>query len=118
MRQTMISRICVAAATLAVACGQVAAQPHRYHRHVHRVVAVVPKPVVAVHVNNRFTQKERFAMLMAYLDSHKYITSRQYAKLTGLKKRTAEAELDAFARDAARPIRLVLDGKKKLYTKK
>lgn len=95
------------------------AEAQRWHRHYrpHRVVAVVPKSAVTVHVSNRFSQKERFAMAMAYLESHEYITVKKYSKITGLSRATAKAELDAFALDKDRPIATAMRGKKKIYIK-
>ena len=70
------------------------------------------------HVNNRFNQKERLAMAIAYLETHEHLTIRQYAKMTHLSMASAEAELDAFAIDKKKPIRLVIRGKKKMYIKR
>ena len=65
--------------------------------------------------SNRFTQKERFRMVMAYLKSHDYLTVKRYAKMTEMSKEAAKAELDAFAADKDRPIEAVIRGKKKVY---
>ena len=90
----------------------------RWHYHPVRVVTVVAQPNVPSPVSNRFGQKERLAMAMAYLKTHKYLTIKQYAKMTQLSKASAEAELDAFAVDKKKPIQLVIRGKKKMYIKK
>ena len=96
-------------------CGTANAQRwHRYHRP-YRVVTVVSRPAVAVHVSNRFTQKERFRMAMAYLKNHEYLTVKKYAKMTELSKAAAKAELDAFVADKERPLEAVIRGKKKVY---
>ena len=42
-----------------------------------RVVTVVVQPDVISHVNNRFNQKERLAMAIAYLETHESLTIRQ-----------------------------------------
>lgn len=97
-------------------CGAANAQ-HR-HYHPNRVVTVVVRPDVISHVNNRFNQKERLAMAIAYLETHEHLTIRQYAKMTHLSMASAEAELDAFAMDKKKPIRLVIRGKKKVYIKR
>lgn len=55
---------------------------------------------------------------MAYLKNHEYLTVNKYAKMTGLLKVAAKAELDAFATDKDRPIEAVTRGKKKVYTLK
>lgn len=57
-------------------------------------------------------------MAVAYLKTNKYLTIKQYVKMTQLNKAAAEAELDAFAMDKKKPIQLVIRGKKKVYIKK
>ena len=69
----------------------------------------------AILVRNRFTQKERFRMAMAYLKNHEYLTVKKYAKMTELSKAAAKAELDAFVADKERPLETVIRGKKKVY---
>ena len=103
---------------IVLSCGTANAQRwHRYHRP-YRVVTVVSRPAVAVHVRNRFTQKERFKMAIAYLKNHEYITVKKYAKITELSKAAAEAELDAFVADKDKTIMAVIKGGKKVYTLK
>ena len=99
-------------------CG--AANAQHWHRHYrpNRLVTVVVQPDVISHVSNRFNQKERFAMAIAYLETHEHLTIRQYAKMTHLSIVSAEAELDAFVMDKKKPIRLVIRGKKKVYIKR
>lgn len=104
--------------TMALVCGTANAQYWRHHYHPHRVVTVVARPGVTSHVNNFFNQKERLAMGVAYLETHPYLTIKQYAKMTQLSKASAEAELDAFAMDKKKPIQLVIKGKKKVYIKR
>jgi hypothetical protein len=96
-------------------CG--AANAQHWHRHYrpNRVVTVVVQPDV---ISNRFNQKERLAMAIAYLETHEHLTIRQYAKMTHLSMASAEAELDAFVMDKKKPIRLVIRGKKKVYIKR
>ena len=91
------------------------ANAQHWHRHYrpNRVVTVVDQPDVISHVSNRFNQKERFAMAVAYLETHEYLTIRQYAKMTHLSMASAEAEIDAFGMDKKKPIRLVIRGEKK-----
>ena len=105
---------------MALVCGIANAQYWRRHCHYHphRVVTVVTRLDVTSYVSNRFNQKERLAMAMAYLETHKYLITKQYARMTQLSKAAAEAELDAFAMDKKKPIRLVIRGKKKVYIKK
>ena len=103
---------------MALVCGSTNAQHGRWHYRPVRVVTVVAQPNVPSHVSNRFNQKERLAMAMAYLKTHKYLTIKQYAKMTQLSKASAEAELDAFAVDKKKPIQLVIRGKKKMYIRK
>ena len=108
----------ILAIAMILVCGSANAQHwHRYYRP-NRVVTVVVQPNVVSHVSNRFNQKERLAMAIAYLETHEHLTIRQYAKMTQLSMASAEAELDAFAIDKKKPIRLVIRGKKKLYIKR
>jgi hypothetical protein len=98
-------------------CGAVNAQ-HWRHYPSNRIVTVVVKPDMLHYISNRFNRKERLAMAMAYLKTNKYLTIKQYAKMTQLSRAAAEAELDAFAMDKKNPIQLVIRGKKKIYTKR
>lgn len=99
-------------------CGAANAQHWHRHYHSNRVVTVVVRPDVISHVSNRFNPKERLAMAIAYLETHEYLTIRQYARMTKLSMVSAEAELDAFAMDKKKTIQLVIRGKKKVYIKK
>ena len=99
-------------------CEAVNAQHWHRHYRPNRAVTVVVQPDVISHVSNRFNQKERFAMAIAYLETHKHLTIRQYAKMTKLSVVSAEAELDAFAMDKKKPIQFVIRGKKKVYIKR
>lgn len=103
---------------MVLVCGTVNAQHRHRHHHPHRVVTVVVKPEVTSHVSNRFNQRERLGMAVAYLETHKYLTISQYAKMTQLNKISAEAELDAFAIDKKKPIQCIIRGKKKVYIKR
>ena len=103
---------------MACVCGTANAQHWHRRHHPHRTVTVVVRPEVTSHVSNRFSQKERFGMAVAYLETHKYLTINQYAKMTQLNKVSAEAELDAFAIDKRKPIQCVIRGKKKVYIKR
>lgn len=100
-----------------LACGITNAQHRHRHYHPHRVVTVVVKPKVTSRVSNRFNQKERLEMAVAYLETHKYLTISQYAKMTQLNKISAEAKLDAFTIDKKKPIQFIIKGKKKVYIK-
>lgn len=106
-------------AILTTTCITASAQ-YRLHRHYvgPHVTAIVAQPAVTVKIDNRLTQKERFQMAIAYLNKNKYLTIKKYAKMTGLNKKTAEAELDAFTMDKSKPIACVIVKKKKLYTKR
>lgn len=96
------------------------AQP-RHYRHWRSyagrpaVVTVVNRPAVTVRVSNRFSKKDRLDMALAYLKNNKSLNVSKYRKMTGLTNATAEAELDAFAVSKNNPIRMIRDGKKKLY---
>lgn len=71
------------------------------------------KPVLV----NRITKKDRMKMAVAWLKNHPTISVGQYAKITGLKKDIAEAELNVFAQNDKYPIKAA-EGKKKLYVLK
>lgn len=61
-----------------LSCGTANAQ--RWRSRPYRVLTVVTRLDVTVHVGNRFTQKERFWMAMAYLKNHGYLTVKGYGK--------------------------------------
>ncbi len=87
--------------------------PHSYYRPA--VVTVVNRPAVTSHISNRLSKKDRLDMALAYLRNNKTLSISKYSKMTGLARATAEAELDAFAVSKANPIKMVVNGKKKLY---
>lgn len=112
----------LAIGTLIVAgCNQAdARRPHRRHIHHPSRVVVILAPSVHHHVvtkcvSNRFSQKERLAMPLAYLNNNPRITVKHYAKITSLNKDAAEAELDAFVSDRNIPIQSIVEGKRKFY---
>lgn len=113
-------KIFAIAALLSACCNYAdARRPHRHYiRHSARVV-VVPTPIhhhiVTSRVSNRFSQKERLALALAYLNNNPRLTVKQYVKITSLSKEAAEAELDVFALDRNIPIHTIVDGKKKFY---
>ncbi len=86
-------------------------------RHTYRpaVVTVVNRPAVTCRVSNRLSKQDRLKMALAYLKNNKTLSISKYSKMTGLKHATAEAELDAFAVSNGNPIKLIMNGKKKLY---
>lgn len=95
------------------------AGPRRWYRnhyaHIFPRTTVVVRPAVTVPSPHRITQKDRLAMVVAWLDEKGSITARQYANMTGFSKTTAEAELDVFAQDPDGLITAVISGKKKVY---
>lgn len=103
--------------------GTTAFAQYRHYSHVHHygtyyrpaVVTVVNRPAVTTHVSNRLSKKDRLDMALAYLKNNKSLSISKYSKMTGLTNATAEAELDAFAVSKQNPIKMVLNGKKKLY---
>ena len=109
--------ITLAALAMLMISGTANAHRRRWHTHVRPYVTIVSRPAVTLHVSNRFSQKDRLAIAIAYLESHGYLTFKQYAKMTKLAKITAEAELDAFASDKNKPITAVIKGKQKVYVK-
>ncbi len=96
---------------------------HHYRAYVPRrtyLTTVVTRPPVCldVRVNNKFTQKDRYNIAIAYIKKNGNMSPRQYANITGLKKSIAEAELDAFSIGKGKQIKAVtIDGKKR-YTLK
>lgn len=110
-------KIMAIAALIVAGCSQ--ADAHRHHIHHPARVVVIPTPVhrhvVTKHISNRFSQKERLAMALAYLNNNQRLTVKQYAKITSLNKDAAEAELDAFVMDRSIPILSIVEGKKKFY---
>ena len=106
---------------IAILVGATAFAQHRHYRYAHpaicrpAVVTVVNRPAVTTRVSNRLSKKDRLDMALAYLKSNKSLSISKYSKMTGLAKATAEAELDAFAVSKDNPIKMVQNGKKKLY---
>lgn len=105
----------ITAVALAAVCMSTSAQP-RHHRHRHVVKTVVVKPVATTVVSNRFNASDRWMMAVAYLKSNATINAKQYAKLTGLTKAAARAELEAFAADRHKQLTAVVKGRKTVYT--
>ena len=84
-----------------------------YHRPF--IATVVTRPAVTTHISNRLSKKDRLEMALAYLHNNKTLTISKYSKMTGLNNTMAEAELDAFVASKKNPIKVVFNGKKKLY---
>lgn len=102
--------------------GTTAFARHRHCGYIYRhacyrpvVTKVISRPAVTIHISNRLSKNDRLNMALAYLKDNKSLSISTYSKMTGLKKATAEAELDAFATCRDNPIKLVIAGKKKLY---
>lgn len=68
------------------------------------------------HFENRLTRHDRMMMARAYLRRHKYLSAREYARMTGLKRRIAEAELHSFSCYRSEPIVSVKVGKNLMFT--
>lgn len=107
--------------TIMALTGITAFAQYRHYGHVHpytyrpTVVTVVNRPTVTTHISNRLSKKDRLDMALAYLKNNKSLSISKYGKMTGLTNATAEAELDAFAISKSNPIKMILNGKKKLY---
>ncbi len=86
---------------------------YAYHRPV--VTRVIVRPAVTLPISNRLSKHDRLDMALAYLKSNKSLSIARYSKMTGLSKATAEAELNAFAVNKHTPIKMVINGKRKLY---
>mgnify|MGYP003441438777 CR=1 FL=1 len=105
MKKKIMTMMLMALCGIAVA----EAQPHR---GLHPVV-INPRPMRVTKVVSN--QSDRLEMAIAYIKSHGSINAKQYSKITGLNKATAEAELDAFATRRCNPIVIQFNGKKKTY---
>ena len=120
MNTTLTIKTAIIALTLGFTSISANAQLHRYryygHGH-HATTVVVHTPSVS-NINNRFTQTERLGLAVAYLKNHHTISIKKYAKLTGLPRDTAEAELDAFTANRRNRIVSIINGKRKVYTLK
>ena len=96
---------------------------YRHYGHFHHyggyyrpiVTTVVTRPAVTTHISNRLSKKDRLEMALAYLRTNKTLTVSKYCKMTGMNSTMAEAELDAFVANKKNPIRIIFNGKKKLY---
>ena len=93
----------------------IAAAEAQHYRGAHRPIFINPRPVHVTKVTNRLSQTDRLEMAITYIKSHGSINAKQYSGITGLKKATAEAELDAFASRRSNPIVTHFNGKKKVY---
>lgn len=78
-------------------------------------IAMVVKAPGCKSVHGRMPICERREMAVAYLRNHKTLTAKKYARMTGLSKKEAGKELDAFALDREVPIAAAMDGKGKVY---
>lgn len=105
----LMKKIFAALLLIALAFSQAEARPH-YHRH-------GCPPCYTRSIKSCPNSNARFEMAVRYLHANKYMSVSQYAKMTGLKKKKAEAELDMFARNRLNPI-VRVTGKKKLYALK
>lgn len=106
---------------LVLASTTIYAQRRHYNRISHRnyyrpiVTTVVARPAVTMHISNRLSKKDRLDMALAYLNCNESLSVSKYSKMTGLTNAMAEAELDAFVISKNNPIKVIKDGKKKLY---
>lgn len=87
---------------------------HRFHRG-HNTTTIVTRPVVTIKANAKLTRQDRLAMALAWLNKNRYLTVKKYAKMTGLTKAMAQAELEAFAKGPKRAIKVIISGKKRRY---
>jgi hypothetical protein len=85
---------------------------HRYPHRTHVTVvspSVIVKPTKVIKVTT--TSKDRLAMAIAYLRENKYLMVSDYARMTGLTKNSAQAELNAFcARKHSPLLKIFEDG--------
>lgn len=115
IRKVMLIAMLALFATTSFARHRHCGSAHHHSNHRPAVVVVVSRPSVTARTINRTNKKDRLEMALAYLKSHKSLSVSAYRKMTGLTNAMAEAELDAFAFSRSNPIKLVMDGKKKLY---
>ena len=64
------------------------------------------------------TTEERLQIALAYIEKNGYIKLKDYMDRTGLGRRKAEHELDAFCNEPESGIRSALMGKSKVYVKR
>lgn len=81
------------------------------------MVVVRTMPTTATRVSNHLTQNQRLHMALAYLQSNRYLSIKHYARMTGLSKQRAEAELDSFCSRANGMLRCQTASGKKVYNK-
>lgn len=81
------------------------------------MVVVRTVPTTATRVSNHLTQNQRLHMALAYLQDNRYLTIKHYARMTGLSKQMAEAELDSFCSRANGMLRCQTASGKKVYSK-
>lgn len=114
-------KILIVTLTLVMASGSAFGRRY-YHYHTQYTCPYPPRVTTIIrpvhdsrptHIS-RITKRDRYDMALAYLKSNTYMTVKQYAKITGLKKEIAEAELNVFVQDISSPIKPV-PGKKNLY---
>jgi len=103
------------AATFAMACATTSAHrrplPHRSHH-----ATVMEHSAATAHANNSFSQHGRLAMAVAYLKNNHWLSVSKYARMTGLCRTMAKAELDGFANDRHKPIIAIIKRSKTVYT--
>lgn len=116
MKTTRQKHIIIMSVLAALASATASAQYRHWQHRPHHTVRVITRPAATVRISNRFTQGERLEMALAYLATHKYLTVKQYARMTCLTKDAAKAELESFARNKRKPITAVINDDKKVYT--
>lgn len=79
-------------------------------------VTVINHVVSPVKTVQRMSSNERWNMIVSYLCKHTYLSIKEYAGMTGLSKKIAEAELDAFTINKKYHLSMTIVGKKKMYT--
>lgn len=110
-----IKTAALAALLLFTASPAEAQRRHRLHRG-HHTTTIVARPVVTIKADTKLTRKDRLGMALAWLAGNPYLTAKKYAKMTGLSKEMAKAELDAFAQNPKSRIKVAVSGKKRRYT--
>lgn len=113
---------CIFIALVLLVCGgESQAKPKRIYKvpaYAARIynVTVINHVVSPVKTVQRISSNERWNMIVSYLGKHPYLSIKEYAGMTGLSKKIAEAELDAFTIDKKYQLSMTIVGKKKMYT--
>lgn len=107
----LINKIAAALLLAVLAYGSADARDHHYNgslpRPGHGTVTVKPDRPAPPPVTDLRNPHVRFDMAMSHLRRNRTISVKQYARMTGLRRDAAAAELHAFACDRRNPITFI-----------